>query len=76
MAKQAYHGEEMGEEEGWGERVERGEDTRIHPKNVGHNIYLLAHQVSYNMPSCRSILHVLWELNDEFYYFWNRNEIS
>ncbi|KAI0235730.1 Inositol 1,4,5-trisphosphate receptor type 1 [Lamellibrachia satsuma] len=46
VAKQAYHKEEMGEEEGWGEGVERGEDTRIHPKNVGHNIYLLAHQLA------------------------------
>ena len=54
MAKQAYHEEEMEGEvtdeddhsEDGEEEEEEGEE-RTHPRHVGHNIYILAHQVSH-----------------------------
>ena len=46
---QAYHGEEEMEKETnkeGEEGMEKREHTGTQPRNVGHNIYLLAHQVS------------------------------
>ena len=54
MAKQAYHEEEMeGEATDEDDNSEDGEDEedegeeRTHPRHVGHNIYILAHQVRH-----------------------------
>ena len=49
VVTQAYHGEEEMERETDREREEgmgKGEHTGTQPRTVGHNIYLLAHQVS------------------------------
>ena len=56
MAKQAYHeeeleGEGLEEEEDSEDGEEEDEEERTHPRHVGHNIYILAHQVSDSVTS-------------------------
>ena len=58
MAKQAYHEEELegegleeDEDSDDGEEDEDEEMERTHPRHVGHNIYILAHQVSDSVTS-------------------------
>ena len=54
MAKQAYHEEEMegmnDDEDSDDEEEDDEENERTHPRHVGHNIYILAHQVSGVLP--------------------------
>ena len=46
MAKQAYHqAEAMDEEAEEGDEDDEDEEETANPRDVGHNIYILAHQV-------------------------------
>lgn len=50
VIKKAYLQGEGDEEVEEGENEENGEDGAASPRNVGHNIYILAHQV--RPPEC------------------------
>lgn len=49
VMKMAY---QQGETEFEDEEQENGEDHAASPRNVGHNIYILAHQVHTHTHSC------------------------
>ena len=56
VAKQAFHSEDVGEDENGDEEREAS------PKAVGHNIFILAHQVhsDYSCPFTNPLINKSW----------------
>ena len=52
VSKQAYHQAEAMDDEDDGEEEDEEEEEAANPRDVGHNIYILAHQVGFDTTIC------------------------